>query len=312
MLTLKFKTITPLHISTGEELGFGLDYIVYNDVFYRLNQRRLAEMLNAKNLIDFNERNSLSDIVKLIEKHSSDAAAESSEYKISITRSFYNLITNERAVGMKFVRDFPNSNGMFYVPGSSVKGSLLTVLGLNSLGIIQKEADIKDKFVIRDSDAIPPENMIVMTTKDRPPKASLVCIKADTEFTLQIPRTGKLSPAELARKSSEYSKHQLNKALEVVNAFIMTNERSMGAVNYVNAISGILNTELKEDEYLINIGFGGGSWFKIEKGRIPMFPSKSRNPSKRGEKEPAHTTYSFDKKEETQHIGWCKLKIIEN
>jgi len=64
-----------------------------------------------------------------------------------------------------------------------------------------------------------------------------------------------------------------------------------------------------KEEPIINIGYGGGSWFKTLEGNIPKF--KSKIPGKRELLEAAHSSFSFNIDRELAHIGWCKLEIEE-
>jgi len=309
MITLNFTTVTPLLICNGNELGFELDYIVKNDVFCKLNFLKIAGKLKDK--FNFNRDYTLENILSLVHENISLFNNNDYEYKMPITKGFLDHINNERAIGRKFVNEFVNSNGKFYVPGSSIKGALLTALNVNSLGIqAGTNADIKDKFVIRDSEFIDSSNFIIHRTVNRPPALSVQCLKPDITFSLKIMKTGKLEISNLKQKLREYSQTQIELAKKQdLNNFKSRTDVPKGADLFELAIGYISNITLSKDEYLINIGFGGGSWFKIEKNGVPMFRSKS--PRRRGQWEPAHTTFSVKKNDEYLQLGWCKLKIIE-
>ena len=60
------------------------------------------------------------------------------------------------------------------------------------------------------------------------------------------------------------------------------------------------------DVNLVNIGFGGGSYYKLfDNVTIPRF----KNPGRKGIKEEAHTTFTVEIENENWQLGWCKLKI---
>jgi CRISPR/Cas system CSM-associated protein Csm5 (group 7 of RAMP superfamily) len=310
MIKLNFKTITPIHISSGEELGYGLDYVIRYDTFCRLDFLNLSQKLAKLKKIDFSKEYHLNDIRKIILDSDKFLEKEDYSYRLKIKRDFYGLVNSETAVGMKFVKEFISSNGRFYIPASSVKGAILTILNMPSLGIIAGDAaDIRDKFVFRDSEYIPYDNFVVMLTTNRPPKTSLICLRPDSEFNMEIMKKGKFEINKFKDMLSSYSNVQIKTAKEKIQKFRSKNDLPKGADLFNDALEKISNTTLNKDEYLINIGFGGGSWFKVNEGTIPMFKSKS--PNRRGENEEAHTSVSLNLNNEYNHIGWCKIKIIE-
>ena len=128
--------------------------------------------------------------------------------------AFIEQIKNERAVGKKIVQDFINSNGKFYVPASSVKGALLTVLHLDFLGINTSNPDINHKFVLADSKYLDETNFLVDRTSDRPPAVNLITLDIGNLFSLKIKKLGNLDINYLKEKLSTYSKEQIKKAKE--------------------------------------------------------------------------------------------------
>lgn len=305
MIKLTFQTITPLHISNGEELGYGIEYIVKNNVFLKLNLLKVSKKLSSSGILDFSRNHTINNIIDIIKK--SNIGTEESEYKISITKGFFDYISNENAIGQKFVKEFINTNGNFYIPGSSVKGVFLTILGINSLGIDPSNAYIYDKFIIRDSDTLTPENFIVIRSADRPPAINLICLKKNCLFDIFIAKKGKFDIDIFKNRLKDYTNTQINNAISNISNFSGPEDKKNGTNLFIESLQEILNIDLKENEYLINLGFGGGSWFKIEKNKVPKF--KYHKPSLYGE--PAHTSFTFNTSENNIHIGWCKLKIKE-
>ena len=187
MLKLHFETLTPLHISNGNDLAYGLEYTLRNNVFRKFNFARISSILASGNAFDFSKNISVRDIEKIIDDNFNKYSQDDFFYKIKIHPKFYELTQNSRATGQKFVQEFINSNGKFYVPGSTIKGALLSVLKYDHLGINNDDSGkIEQKFVIRDSENIEQDNFIVYTTENRPPSVNLMCMKAGIKFDVDI------------------------------------------------------------------------------------------------------------------------------
>ncbi|HAY32511.1 MAG TPA: hypothetical protein DCY06_00120, partial [Bacteroidetes bacterium] len=217
---------------------------------------------------------------------------------------------NPKSTGQKYVSEFVNSNGKFYIPASSIKGTLLTILNQKSLGIDPNPNNsvITDKVIFSDSEFIDQTNFNIFTSNNRPPKVNLMCLKKGIAFNLNMKKIGQLNVSNFRNKLKEYCKNQMFLALQKIAPFKSESEQLKGADLMESALNNINNLILADDEYLINLGFGGGSWFKVEKGKTPIF--KSKKPGRNNPDEPAHTTVSFNSEQPIQ-IGWCKLKIEE-
>lgn len=327
MIKLHFKTLTPIHISNGEQLGFGLDYLLLCEIqeengdkfkvtkLCKLNPNKVADKFAKNNLFDLSRNYSLIEIIDNIEKNKNHINTDDLFYKVIITKPFSNYLNRAGNQGQAFVSEFINSNGKFYIPASSIKGALLTILNVNHLGIkeiknngiVEQEATIKDKIVFSDSDFIDQSNFNIFRTNNRPPEVNLMCLKKNTEFTMIIKKTGSLKFEVFKEKLKKYSKDQIELALKNITTYKSKKDEPKGADIFESALTNLNTIKLSSDEYLINIGFGGGSWFKVNKGVVPKFESKKKgrgNPN-----EAAHTSVSFN--ENPMHIGWCKLKIEE-
>ena len=319
MVKLKFTTITPLHISNGEFLDQNFHYKVADNRIFRIDQNKLSALLTQKEKIDFSQNITSLQIEKWISKHQIDIMDKASSYSLEYDDAFKEHLKNSRANGQRQIIEFINTSGKFYIPASSIKGALITILKSDHLGIKEqrqqgeliKEADIKDKFVIHDSNSLPEEIMMVYRTNNRPPAVNLICIKPNTTFSLYIYKLGALSLDELKRKLQSYWITQKETALRSIVKFKSRNDQLKGADYFEKALERLNLLKLIDGEYVINLGFGGGSWFKVEEGTIPKFRSKSPNPRRRGTDEEAHTTFSININDTPQHIGWCKLKIEE-
>lgn len=318
MIVLNFTTLTPLHISNGEQLGYGLDYIQKGEYIYKLNMSKIAQVFAEKKLVDFNRDYSFHDVINLIKRNENIIGDNESYYKVKASRRFLDHINNEKAIGRKYFVEFINSNGKFYIPASSVKGAILTLLRTDHLGIDCKNPNISDKFVIHDSDFIPPNNFQVYLTNNRPPKIGLLCLEPNTVFKMIITKYNGLNIDELKKNLKDYSPRQLKLALKTIQKYRTSKgKRPTGADIFFEALRNIENeiNKLENDEYLINLGFGSGSYFKIYEGIVPYkFINSRKDPRTKKKvftKEEAHTTFSFNFDGRIDHIGWCKLKIEE-
>ncbi len=312
MYKLKFTTITPLHISNGETLDQHFHYTVFNDELYRIDHSKFAKLLAKKENIDFTQDITTKTIESWVHKYQLTIIDEAFSYSVRIHPTFKSHLENKRATGKRQVVEFINSNGKFYVPASSVKGALLTVMGLETSGIqAGPNANIKDKIVFYDSDFLSFDSFMVYRTENRPPANNLICLASNKKFEMKLLKNGNLSINELRNKLSDYSNTQIKLALENIVKYKSRKDQLKGADHFEKALEEIDRIKFNEKEYLINIGYGGGSWFKVFENIIPKFKSKSPNPRRRGKLEEAHTTYSILINNSLKHLGWCKLEIEE-
>jgi len=312
MYRFKFTTLTPVHISNGEELNYGFNYTVFKDELYKIDQNKLANILAKREKIDFTQDITIKTIENWVRKYQIDIVDNASLYSVEIDQSFKKHLENPRAQGRRQVIEFINSNGRFYIPASSVKGALLTVLGVSTSGIQPGEnANIKDKIVFQDSTFIDQRNFMVYRTENRPPATNLICLKPGITFEMHLLKNGNLSIKELKEKLSNYSHTQIDLALKHIIKFKSRKDQLKGADYFEKALDEIAKLQLNSNEFLINIGFGGGSWFKVYENLIPKFKSKSPNPKRKGKFEEAHTTFSVLIDNTLYQLGWCKMEIEE-
>lgn len=312
MWNLNFETITPLHISNGNQLAYNLEYVVSNSKISKFNISRVSKVLAKAKLFDFSKNYNSLEIIKIIDDNKHLFDKELFEYQVFIENSFGDYLENENRVGKKIIQEFINANGSFYIPGSSIKGMLTTILNRdpkkNPLGINPNNPSIKDKFVITDSEYLD-EVFFGVETVQRPPSINLITLGRRSEFNSKIIRKGNLGINNLRESLSKYSFLQLDKAKKIVSKFKEKEKKPAGAANYYNIIEKMINEiKLEDDEYLVNLGFGGGSYYKIySNAAIPTFPSKRQ----RNSREEAHTTFTANIDNELYQLGWCKLKIEE-
>ncbi len=311
MLKLNFETITPLHISNGEELAYNIDYIVKDGYFVKLNRLAAKKIAEAR-IFDYTRNYKFFEVIRIIEKHKNIFDESCFDYSLDISEAFEDFLSGEKKDGRKIVQEFINSNGNFYIPGSSIKGMLTTILrrdvDKNPLGIHPKQGKWNDRFIITDSDFLSDEYVIV-DRAFRPPEINLISLDSGVEFSCEIRATGNLNIDNLHNKLKSYSFTQLQKAKKIVKRFSTMEKRPGGATRYFSFLERLLDEiDLEDDEYLVNLGFGGGSYYKIyDNVPIPKF----KNPGRKGKREEAHTTFSVEIDNEFYQLGWCKLKIEE-
>jgi len=307
MWKLNFETITPLHISNGNELGYNFDYLESDGIIKKYDLAKFSKRIVDLNLFDFTKSYSYKDFSSIIDENKQHFDDDLYEYEVECTNRALNQIRSDTAEGRNVIKEFINSNGKFYVPGSSVKGALATVLNRESIGI---KNSIDQKFVILDSDFIDKAKLFVDRTYKGRPSIQLICVKPFTKFSLIVKKTGNISLQTLKAKLKTYYKNQLTKAIASVSKYKDDVNHEAGANLYTDILEEyqrVLKEELSDGEYLINLGYGSGSYFKIfENVKVPTFYNR-----KAREKQEAHTTFSFFDGEYIDHIGWCKLKIEE-
>lgn len=306
MLILRFKVLSPIHISNGNELGYGIHYFVKDSKFYKLHYANVANYLAQTNSFPLGKTTGYSEIVKKILSESDRFEKSCFEYIIDTQKKFSVVINNlKERYGEMEVKEFVNSNGKFYVPGSSIKGSILTALKMPFLGINPEKDQgnyLMERFVINDSNYVSNDNFCVFETNVRASsprriKAYFICLMPNVKFEMCITKLGKLKKIDLINGLNEYSLRQIKEVRTFLESFVERNDESANlfsdSLNYIIA----RRNELKENEAMINIGLGGGNWFKT---------SNLRPTDK-----PGHTSFTFGQNEKLRHMGWCKIAVEE-
>jgi CRISPR/Cas system CSM-associated protein Csm5 (group 7 of RAMP superfamily) len=298
MLKLHFKTLTPLFIGSGDVLERDFHYKIDDVDFRKYNESRLVADLASKNVIDFNREQSAENLKqRIIEGNYSDD--KFFDYTVGMAQSFYSYITGHETPGKDSVQEFINENGKFYIPGSSVKGALCTTLGFDKLGIIDS---IAEKFVIQDCVDLSYDDFLVFHF-DRPPYVNLLALQNGIQFTTVIPESNGINKKLIEERVGTYFKNQISKSIAELKNYKEKNNREDFPIL---ELFENLKTNHSND-VIINLGFGGGSWFKISKGEIPKFQKENAD-----EPEIPTTTYHYTNKSgNLVHIGWCKMEVEE-
>lgn len=311
MLELHFKTITPLFIGNGEVLEEDFHYKKTESELKKYNQINLIADLAKNNIINFEDDKT---VETLTEKISKQAYEQESffDYTVGLDTSFTCYIANNDQNGKNAVNEFINENGRFYIPGSTIKGCLITVLDLekseddtaetgcpSNVSVLEyvNDESPKRKFIIRDSEPLSSDKFEVIHY-ERPVYQNFIALKAGTEFVIEIPKHGIVEKKVLEDGIKAYFKSQIILAKNQLDKYEKKHKK------YLPFLAALVKIEEKQDPLLINIGFGGGSWFKIKKGKIPKFNKKGRN-------EIPITTYYYGESPNLIHIGWCSVEIVE-
>jgi len=281
MLKLSFKAITPVFIGSGEVLEDGFDYIIEDGSFRRYNDRTVLTELALNGNFDFTKAEKITlDFLKTKIAEISSETKDLYEYEIKLlSDSTGQYGSNKSVIGRNGVREFINSNGKFYIPGSSIKGCLTTLFRPVEL----RTNSIHGRFLIHDSGPIE-SRYFEIADFDWFPYQSFMTLKAGTEFTITVPKTGYLTKENLKQKISSYFKSQFEKAIISLTAG--------GGRNWENVEELENFFESNKDQMLVNVGYGGGSWFKMDGGNVPgILTDRCKSPSKM--------------------TGWCSVKIDE-
>lgn len=305
MYKFNFTTVTPLHISNGEDLDQNFHYTAYRGDVYKINHLKFSQLIAKREKLDFSEEITTRTIESWIKKHQLTIIDDASSYKVKIHETFQVHLNNKRADGKREIREFINSNGKFYIPASSIKGSILTPLGINLLGINPNDPSINAKVVIFDSSEIDSSKLSVFRF-DRPPEQNLMCLDPGVKFSIELRKKGNLDVESLKNNLVLYSRTQIKKAKKFIEIFEKNKGReTKGSIYFKESLKNLENeiNKCNDNEYLINIGFGGGTYFKIFTG-IERLPKNNKG-------EFIHTSYTINEDDIRLHIGWCKLEIEE-
>jgi CRISPR/Cas system CSM-associated protein Csm5 (group 7 of RAMP superfamily) len=297
MLKLHFETITPLFIGSGEVLEKDFHYKIEDAELKKYNENEIVKDLAMNEVFDFKKGLTVADLHGII-KARDYKETKYFDYSVGLAHSFNDHINNTTSEGKDEVHEFVNSDGKFYIPGSSIKGALCTVLGLDKLGI---STSIKERFVIHDTSYLDPFDFLV-AHYERPPYVNLITMTKGSKFEIVISKSEGLSKDKIESSVSNFFNTQISKAISELTGFNAGhNDIALPMQNLFED----LQSEYK-NSVIMNIGFGGGSWFKIQKGNIPKF-TKVKNT----EPEIPLTTYHYSFKKVMFHIGWCKLEVEE-
>jgi len=276
-MIIKAKTITPLFIGNGENIKHNEHYFTQNELIL-LDYDLLCEEISKKE----NALSIAKKINELIRKSRNDSNTR-------ITKSFKEIlqevipsldlkkfeikkIISKTTAGQNQILNFINQNNKYYVPGSSIKGSIRTsmicnyylkknnlIKNLNNLDLFLREStNMMRGLQISDSKIIGDDNfefnkIIRYNIKNNKKMPNyLILMKAGTNFEFQLKTNKQIlgyDEKELLSIVKEHSKILINYELE--NPYNKNKEFYKKLLRLIN-----------EDNTLINIG--GHSGFIIK------------------------------------------------
>lgn len=119
-MKLKLRVLSPVHIGSGEELQ-PLDYVVEGKTFYRIDMGRVFDDPGF-------DRDRFMEFVTGKNPYFGELDAG-----LGMRNSSYRLEAHFDTTKPRSVKEFVKTGGMLYVPGSSIKGSVLSALYWHTL-----------------------------------------------------------------------------------------------------------------------------------------------------------------------------------
>jgi len=263
-MKIKIRVLSPVHIGSGEEIS-PLEYFIKDGKFYRVNIDSLFTSIEFKpRMEEFIEKakgeRKISEILPLsiLEKHIL--------YSINISplNSQFNQIQ---------VKEYIKSAGRVYIPGSSIKGSILSgvlenvlskkkILKLDNfddlLGMTLSEIKKEDKFNtgkflrwldVRDSNFKKPDESLDLSQIKvvGAARGGLLLIlyetlKKDTEFETEIISHSKFSEEEILKFADQFYRKVYQKEKEFAKG------------------KNVILPEIPSNSYLLRIGQGSTAW----------------------------------------------------
>ena len=337
---IQLEVNTPVHIGSGKDISIN-DYVIKDGKFYKYNINSVIKDLSEekkKELLDNNfaqSRRLIYDyIINNFDNINFEYTAKVSQKKGKIKGKFTkNLVEDlykenlkntidNRNLNQLAIKSFIGVNGKKYIPGSSIKGAIRTAI--LSEGLIKNYSEIENnknikndpfKFLIITDTQLFNEG-IEISSIDRVSKnnfAEILNTGFKTNFQIKI-RENSFEIGNIIscinnfnKKAVEYSINGLktmNKSLSYKDSKKI--EKNNLIIENFEKIS-ILQKNCSKDEFIINLGFGGGKIFKtIPSTNNRLFrPGKNSKISIKSSSVPL--TYNLVEK---NLMGWVKCKII--
>lgn len=325
---IELEVITPIHISSGKEISVN-NYIIKDGKFYKYNIHNIiknlsiAEKDNFKTKITTNFTETRSNIYKYIVDNFNNI---NFEYTAEISKKIEdlyrkNLSNSEIKESNQFgIKEFIGTNNKKYVPGSSIKGAIRTA-------ILSEEPESKWKEIESDqannrfkflmiTDTLLFNNGIEISSIDRVSKnnfAEILTVGHKVNFKIKIKEEA-FQIDNIVSSINNFYKKSINyniDGLKKMNHRLSYKEHKKKEKNnlIIKNFENILlkMKEFQENEFIINLGYGGGKIFKtIETQKNRLF---ERRPNSKISIKSANVplTYNLMNK---QIMGWAKCKII--
>jgi CRISPR-associated protein Csm5 len=235
------------------------------------------------------------------------------------------------------IKEFINVHNKKYIPGSSIKGAIRTALVnesfKNDYYFLEKNKNIpKDYFknlIVTDSELATDEN-IEISAINRASKNNFIEVlqpNFKTNFFIKIRDENKFNKENIIKSTNNFYKNnilfyinELNNVNRKLNININKDKERKQEKNkkIIPQFENILETinNFKENEFILNIGFGGGKIFKTVDPEISKTIREFKpNPNKNQRKNklelgilPIPYTISLIN---GKIMGWVKCKIIQ-
>ncbi len=219
-MRLKIKVLSPLHIGSGEEIS-PLEYIFHDGKFIRLDMESL-----------FNDTNFQPHMDKFIRSAKYQRyIKELLPLNLLLKYPLYTLdvSSSENTNNPRVVKEFIKSLGRVYIPGSSLKGSILS-------GVIYKIALQKNIKNLRDYESLISQVLEEVSTKKNLKKFSPWLVVEDSNL-LPPEESLQISPVRVTRHSGEQS------------GFFILYETVKKGIEFTTSIRTSLNSVLSFGKY---------------------------------------------------------------
>jgi len=335
---IELEVITPIHISSGKEISVN-NYIIKDGKFYKYNINNVIKNLNDeeknnfKKILSSDFATTRENIYKYIlynfNNINFDYIAEVSQKSGKINRSFTkNLIEDlytKNIFNAKIeqlnqfgIKEFIGVNNKKYIPGSSIKGAIRTAIlsERSNWKEIEKDQAINPFKFLMITDTLLFNNGIEISSIDRVSKnnfAEILTIGHKVNFKIKIRKEAFQIDNIVScinnfyKKSVEYN----ISGLQEMNRSLSNKDHKKKEKNnlIIENFKNILLTieGFQENEFILNLGFGGGKIFKT----IPTQKNRRFQPRPNSkisiESAGVPLTYNLINK---RIMGWAKCKII--
>lgn len=127
MSRIELKTLTPIHIGNGNFLQNNADFVVYqeneNSFIYVIDLRKILVLVGEEHLDDWllSIENRNDTVAGFVRRHSKNTQPD--DYALRVITNFAEVKTSDT-----LKECLHNGMGLYYIPGSSIKGAIRTAV----------------------------------------------------------------------------------------------------------------------------------------------------------------------------------------
>ncbi len=329
---VKMEILSPLFIGSGKEYMPDEYFIITNtdkniDVLHRFDTSDVFEVFSEQekqeilqmNTKPLEMRKKMNDLLKKYFKEGKISSVYSVVVNKETAKTFYENInkgTQNNNSNKLAIKEFiQNSFGKKYIPGSSIKGAIRTAM---------QESNCNN-LMVTDSENVSIENFKIVKLKRKGGKAELPVdyevfpSGGTTEFCIKLRDNEVLTKEKIQKACNQYAKEQIEYSLRYIGKRaekkIFTRDGNVKQKeNKKEAYQSLKNffteklQEKSENSFLLNLGFGGISVFK-------MLPEKKGGKYfwsvKGGNIVVEHFPSTFWMTETNQPLGWVKCTFLD-